>query len=134
MEEAFPRPIKINLIRTVPFIRQIRKDRSQVLSLSLYEINNALDRKTIKGVDLKMAIPEEYQDLLPLFDEVIARELPPHRPYDHIIPRKEGFTPPFRPIYSLNRVELETLYNWIKEHLDTGFICSSTLPAGIMKI
>ena len=78
LEEAFPRPIKINLIGVVPFIRKIRNDTSQVLSLSLNEINKALDREAIKGVDLKTAIPEEYQDILPLFDEVIARELPPH--------------------------------------------------------
>ena len=99
LEEAFPRPIKINLIRAVPFILQIRKDKSQVLSLSLYENNKALDREAIKVVDLKTAIPEEYQDFLPLFDEVIARKLPPHRPCDHTMPLKEGFTPPFGPIY-----------------------------------
>ena len=130
MEEAFSRPIKIILFGAVPFIRQIQKDRSQVLSLCLYEINKALDREAIKGVDLKMAIPEEYQDFLPLFDEVIARELPPHQPCDHTMPLKEGFTPPFGPIYSLNRVELETLHTWIKENLDMGFIHSSSSPAG----
>ena len=130
LEEAFPRPIKINLIAAVPFIRQIQKDKSQVLSLSLYEINKALDREAIKGVDLKTAIPEEYQDFLPLFDEVIVRELPPHRPCDHTMPLKEGFTPPFGPIYSLNREELETLHEWIKENLDKRFIRSSSSPAG----
>ena len=97
MEEAFPRSIKINLIGAVPFIRQIRKDKSQVLSLSLFEINKALDREAIKGVDLKTAIPQEYLDLLPLFDEVVARKLPPHRPCDHTMPLKEAFTPPFGP-------------------------------------
>ena len=130
MEEAFPRPIKINLIGAVPYIRQIRKDKSQVLSLSHNEINKALDCEAIKGVDLKTAIPEEYQDFLPLFDEVVARELPPHRPCDHTMPLKEGFTPLFGPIYSLNRVELETLCEWIKENLDKGLIHSSSFPAG----
>ena len=106
------------------------KDKTQVLSLSLYEINKALDREAIKGVDLKTAIPEEYQDFLPQFDEVVARELPPHRPCDHTMTLKEGFTPPFGPIYSLNRVELETLGEWIKENLDKGFIRSFSSPAG----
>ena len=46
------------------------------------------------------------------------------------MPLKEGFTPPFGPIYSLNRVELETLREWIKENLDKGFIRSSSPPAG----
>ena len=130
MEEALPRPIKINLIGAVSFIRQIQKDKSLVLSLSLYEINKALDREAIKGVDLKTAIPEEYQDFLPLFNEVIVRELPPHRPCDHTMPLKEGFTPPFGPIYSLKRVELVTLCEGIKENLDMRFIRSSSSPAG----
>ena len=46
------------------------------------------------------------------------------------MPLKEGFTPPFGPIYSLNRVEIETLCEWIKENLDKGFIRSSSSPAG----
>ena len=52
------------------------------------------------GVDLKTAIPKEYHDFLPLFDEVVARELPPHQSWDHSMPLKEGFVPPFGPIYS----------------------------------
>ena len=47
----------------------------------------------------------------------------------HTMPLKEGFTPTFGPIYSLNRVELETLREWIKENLDKGFIRSSSPPA-----
>ena len=46
------------------------------------------------------------------------------------MPLKEGITPPFGPIYSLNRVELETLCEWIMENLDKGFIRSSSSPAG----
>ena len=72
----------------------------------------------------------EYHDFLPLFDEVIARELPPHQPYDHSIPLKKDFTPPFGPIYSLNRVELETLKAWIEDNLSKEFIRSSSSPAG----
>ena len=81
-------------------------------------------------MDLETAIPEKYQDIFPLFDEVIARELPPHRPCDHTMLLKEGFTPPFGPIYSLNRVEFETLHECIKENLDERFIRSSSSPAG----
>ena len=62
LEEAFPRPIKINLIGVVHFIRQIRKDKSLVLALSLYDINKPLDHEAIKGVDLRTGIPEEYLD------------------------------------------------------------------------
>ena len=42
-----------------------------------------------------------------------------------------GFIPPFCPIYSLNRVELVTLREWIKENLDKGFIRSSSSPVAV---
>jgi hypothetical protein len=76
--------------------------------ISLYEINKALDqnKETNNILDI---IPPEYHKFLPLFSEVEANKLPPHRPYNHQIPLKEGFTPPFGPIYSLSRIELEAL-------------------------
>src|SRR6266705_1362592 len=130
MEEAFPKPIRINAVGAGCFAWHAKKEKLKVLSLSLYEINKALNREAIKDLDLKEVVPEEYQDFLPLFDEVVARELPPHRPYDHTIPLQEGFVPPFGPIYSLNRVELEALRTWIEDNLDKGFIRSSSSPAG----
>ena len=51
----------------------------------------------------------EYHDFLPLFKKALAKELLPYRLYDYKILLKEGFTPPFRPIYSLSRIELEVL-------------------------
>ncbi len=38
--------------------------------------------------------------------------------------------PPFGPIYSLSRVELETLKTWLEDNLSKGFIRSSSSPAG----
>ena len=46
------------------------------------------------------------------------------------MPLKEGFTHPIGPIYSLNRAELETIHECIKENLDTGYIRSSSSSAG----
>ena len=83
------------------------------------------------------ALPLPHQDELPVFTSMAkrryclpTRELPPHQPGNHTMSLKEGFTPPFGPIYSLNRVELETLREWIKENVDQGLIRSSTSPAG----
>ena len=135
--EAFPwhsAPITVSMVAAAPFVCQVKRNRLKIFSLSLYEINKALAReKVAKASDtanLKEIVPVDYHEFLPLFDEVIARELPPHRPYDHLIPLKEGFTPPFGPIYSLNRVELETLKTWIEDNLSKGFIRSSSSPAG----
>jgi hypothetical protein len=59
-----------------------------------------------------------------------AHKLPPHHPYDHHIPLKDGFTPPFGPIYSLSRTELEALRKWLDENLSKGFIHASSSLAG----
>jgi len=67
---------------------------------------------------------------LPLFCESIANKLPPHRPYDHCIPLKEGFEPPIGPLYSLAHHELEACKKWIAENLDKGFIWASLSLAG----
>jgi hypothetical protein len=74
-------------------------------------------------------VPPEYHKFLPLFSEVEANKLPPHRPYDHHIALKEGFIPLFGPIYSLSRTELEALWKWLDENLCNGFIRRSSSPA-----
>jgi hypothetical protein len=58
-----------------------------------------------------------------------ANKLPKHKPYDYAINLKEGETPPWGPVYSLNKVELETLREWLKEMLRTGKIRPSKSPA-----
>ena len=85
-------------------IRQ--KESVQIFAMSLYDINKALETLTPNPQDteqaeppdyerLKSLIPPEYHSFLPLSCESIANKLPPHRPYDHCIPLKEGFEPPF---------------------------------------
>jgi len=62
--------------------------------------------------------------------QIIANKLPPHRHYDHRTPLKEGFEPPFRPLYSLAHHELQACKKWIEENLDKGFMRTSSSPAG----
>jgi len=108
--------------------------------MSLYDINKALETPTPNPQDteqaeppdykrLKSLIPPEYHSFIPLFCESIANKLPPHRPYDHRIPLKEGFEPPLGALYSLARHELEVCKKWIDENLDKGFIWASSSPA-----
>jgi len=52
-----------------------------------------------------------------------------HCSYDHEIQLKEGQTAPWGPIYLLSEVELETLWEWLKEMLCTGKICRSMSSA-----
>jgi len=82
------------------------------------EINQAFgvrkQAKKLKELDLKDYIPPEYHEFLPLFSETLANNLPPYRPYNHKIPSQEGFTPPFGPLYSMSRTELQTLKEWLE--------------------
>jgi len=118
-----------------------RKELVQIFAQSLYDINKDLETPTPNPQDaeraeppdyeqLKSLIPPEYHSFIPLFSESIANKLPPHRPYDHYIPLKEGFEPPIGPLYSLARHELEACKKWIEENSDKGFIWTSSSPAG----
>ena len=75
-------------------------------------------------------VPSDYHDLLPLFKKAVADKLPPHRKYDHTIPLKDDFEPPYGPLYSLSRNELLALKEWIQENLSKGFIKASSSPSG----
>ena len=85
----------------------------------------AIEDDKIRGL-----VPAEYHEFLPLFKKAIADVLPPHRPYDHKITLKEGFSPPFGPLYSLSRPEVQALREWLDENLSKGFIRASSSPAG----
>jgi hypothetical protein len=107
-----------------------KKKQPAGFSLSLYEINRALAKNHAEDDDdLQKIVPPEYHDYLPLFKEAIANKLPSHRPYDHKIPLREGFVPPFGPRYPLSREELEALKTWLEENLEKGFIRRSSSPA-----
>jgi predicted aspartyl protease len=122
-------PISIAMIGPVPLTRQAKRNRVRVNAISLYEIHKALDEGR-NDPEITDIIPPEYHKCLALFSELEANKLPPHRPYDHRIPLKEDFTPPFGPIYPLSRMELEALRKWLDENLSKGFIHASSSPAG----
>ena len=51
---------------------------------------------------------------------------------EHAIKLQDGKQPPYRPIYRLGPVELETLKTYIETHLKIGFIRPSKSPAGAL--
>jgi hypothetical protein len=109
-------------------MRRNRKEKLKVYAVTLYKINKALKIKDIQQKPLQQLISKEYHEFLPLFDKVIAEKLPPHRPYNHKITLQQDFTPPFSPIYSVSREELQVLMDWIKKNLSKEFIRSSSSP------
>jgi len=67
-------------------------------------------------------VPSEYHKFADVFSKTKAETLPPHCPYDLKINLKEGAQSLVGPIYSLSVSEQETLKEFIKKNLNTGFI------------
>jgi len=72
-------------------------------------------------VDLE-GIPEEYHDFTDVFSKVKADMLAPRQPYDLKITWEYGALPPQPPLYLLSTSELETLQEFLDEHLNIGLI------------
>ena len=77
----------------------------------------------------KTRIPPEYADFASLFSEEESWSLPPHRPYDHSIPLRDGASPAFGPLYTQSHRELQVLREWLDDNLEKGFIRASSSPA-----
>lgn len=80
------------------------------------------------GQSLEEQIPEELHAYLKVFSEEEAKVLPPHRSWDcaiDLMPDK-----PFRKgkVYGLSPAELEAQDQWIREHLEKGYIRPSKSP------
>ena len=76
-------------------------------------------------------VPAEYSNYSDIFSAEHTAELPENIGMnEHIIELKEGKQLPFRSIYSLGPVELETLKTYIKINLANGFIRLSKSLAG----
>jgi hypothetical protein len=101
--------LDICAVAASPFMRRIKIENLKVYTVTLYKINKALGIKDRPGKPLEEVIPKEYHEFLPLFSKVVVETLPLYRPYSHKIKSQDGFTPPFRPIYSLSREELQFL-------------------------
>ena len=84
-----------------------------------------------RGKDEPLEIPEDYQQYKELFrEELDARALPKHQPWDMEIELEPGREPTSGPIYSLSEKELRVLREYIDENLKKGFIRESKSPAG----
>jgi len=106
--KTFRKKIQIAALSGRSFPRVAYKQKLTIFSISLHEINTALssEENTKKKLVLEYYIPKEYHDFLPLFSEVLAKKLPPHRSYDHKISLRERFPTPFGPLYSLSITQL----------------------------
>ena len=81
----------------------------------------------------EVGILNKYSDFANVFSEEKTLVLPERiKLNEHAINLEDGKQAPYRPIYSLGLVELETLKTYIETHLKTGFIWPSKSPAGAL--
>ena len=115
---------QICMINAVFYRLLTRKPAEQkILNASLREITTPLkDTQPTNEELIRKQVPQEYHKFTGLLSEDQASKLPYYRPYDFKIPIKEGFTPPFGPLYSLSKNKLEELQKYLKENLSKGYI------------
>jgi hypothetical protein len=75
-------PLSIAMISPILLTQQAKRNCLQINTISLYEINKALQEGN-EMAQISETVPAEYHKFLPLFSEAEANKLPPYRPYDH---------------------------------------------------
>ena len=102
-----------------------------VTSLSIMAIHPARKAQIALLVAKEVKIPTKYLDFSNVFlEEKALILLEVTKLNQHAIKLQEDQQPPYRPIYSLSIVELETLKTYIETNLANDFIQPSKSPAG----
>jgi len=76
--------------------------------------------------EVKAKLPAKYHDYLDVFDRAMTDQLPSHRPYDHKIELTVEETPSRSHLYHMFGYKLQKIKNYLIEHLNKGFISSSS--------
>jgi len=97
--------------------------------LRAYAAQCALGYKVLDKNEVLQVLLKQYHKSLPLFLEKTEHQLQPHGRFDHKIPLRPRFVPPFGPIYGLSPPELSALYECLDQNLDQKFIPESSCPA-----
>ena len=67
-------------------------------------------------------LPPEYEPWKDVFKKKASERFPESRSWDHQIELSEDFVPKRGRIYPLSPTQQNTLDEWIKEHLEKGYI------------
>lgn len=120
--------IEILQIGAAPFHLLSKQKDAECFSISLKDIQDHQERQQAKEVDPLDVLPKEYHDLVNVFSKKHADELPPHRDLDHKIVLQEEAKPGYCPLYNMSQEELVVVKEYLREHLNKGFIRASTSP------
>ena len=114
------------------FVVHVAVLEAPLAGMAIYPSQEAQILASIQNETLTK-VPSKYADYADIFSFNLAIELPKNTGINkHGIKLKDDKQLPYGPIYSLERVELETLKTYIKTHLKTGFIWPSKSLAGAL--
>ena len=103
--------------------------RFSILELNVYTFRRPQISSLI-AEEASTKVSNNYVDFADkFFPSLVSKPLEHTGINNHTIKLVDGQQPPYRPIYSLWPVELETLKVYIKTNLDNGFIRPSKSPA-----
>ena len=113
------------LLAHFPVCLQIRRLRPiHLLPLNSISTRSAAlsDSSPSKETINLSSVPSEFHDFADIFSKKKADTLAPHQPFDLKIELEEGSSPPIGRLYFLFPNEQESLQDFLKEHLNYGFI------------
>ena len=121
--------------------RNKKKHQVRCFSMTLAELDRSIEKSlspppdnTIREIvvasmeTVKQKLPPEYHDLIDVFDKAKAKELLPHRSYNHKIDIEPGKVPSKSRIYPMSGYKLQKVKEYLEENLAKEFISSSTAP------
>ena len=129
--EALPTTNRVELIDKKEFTKAASKEKSEtfVVHVATLEAEASIHSSrtaqiaTLQWDKSPTEIPVKYSDYADIFSLDLAMKLPENTGMnEHVIELIDGKQSPYRPIYTLSSVELETLKVYIEIHLKTRFI------------
>lgn len=126
----YDKEARIHAIGAAPFQLLANKHHHQVFAISMKDITDELNKRKEAenaAANLDELIPPEFHEFKSVFDRQAAKELSPHRTWDHKIELLEGSKlPRTEQLRRMVPEELEVLKEWLEENLEKGWITPSS--------
>jgi hypothetical protein len=118
---AWPNTLEMNIGRIMTFdtTKWSEDDFTQVIRR--YTPAQRMEHKYHQTEEVT-TLPPEYNQWKDIFEKKASEQFPESRSWDHQIELNETFVPKRGKLYLLSLKQQNTLDEWIKEHLEKGYI------------
>ena len=139
IDKTLPTTKWVELVNKKEFTKVALDENCKTFGVYVTFLNLALRISSDKKAQIaflltkEVKIPDKYSDFIDIFSKKKALILSEwNKLNEHTINLENGKQLPYRPIYSLGLVKLETLKTYIETHLKTGFIQSFKFAMGTL--